>query len=171
MRKALAFLILATPMINAYAGYNFVVPARSIERIGVGRMEYIPGPNAESVEPFATAHEFCMQAATSALIQFDDVLRASARSAFPKSPVSSPQLPALKWAYATVLPLPAPFTSYRFPQNQCVRGYDAFKPALVALPTVEHLYSGVETCAMMHGYDHVDRHERCVEAIAEHLEQ
>lgn len=168
MRKYFAIVLLVAPVTDGFAQYYFSVPDRSTIRYGLS-IEVIPGP--DSVQPFAPAREFCTQAATSAVIRFDDDLRNDTLSAFPKSPITSPPLPKRPWAFATVLPVPAPWTSYRFPQNRCVRGYDSSgKAVLVALPSIERIYTALAICSRMHGIDRTASHATCIETIAEHLE-
>jgi hypothetical protein len=113
MKRCLAVLILAAPMLDASAGYYFSVPSRRPAPFGVGRMEIIPRPDTfESIE---AAREFCMLAATSALIRFGDGLQVSALSTLPESPIAPPILPKI---FPAVLPLKASQTVYQFPQNR-----------------------------------------------------
>jgi hypothetical protein len=165
MKQYLALFLLVAPLLDASAGYYFTVPSRSTTRFGLGRMELIPRPDIS--EPEATAHEFCTRAATSALIRFDDGLRMNALSTLPESPVAPPELTK---NFPDVLPLKASQTSYEFPQNRCVRGYDSSGPVLIDIPKFEDFFTGLMTCADMHGYDQVSQHAFCVEAIAEHRE-
>ena len=168
MKKYLMLLALVAPILDAFAGtgYFFSLTPPRTERWGMGRIEEFPHPSLD--ESDADAREYCVQAGAAELIRRDSALRANALAILPQSPIAPAVLQVI---YVAAPALKRTSTSYRFPQNQCVRGYADSKSVLASMIRFENLYAGFTTCSAMYGDDQVAHHALCIATVAEHLEQ
>ncbi|VWD55378.1 hypothetical protein [Burkholderia contaminans] len=164
MRKYLLLVVLVMYAFDASAQFPFSQPpffGQPKPRFGLGMIFSFPAPSPD--ESREDASEFCVQAAVSALMRFDDFLVASTSSILPGSPIAPQQLPKVFPAFPGVKHSP---TTYYLNRNRCVRGYEALKEVAVDMPTFEHLYAGLMQCEQIYGRERIANHALCVAAIA-----
>ncbi|MCA8039605.1 MULTISPECIES: hypothetical protein [Burkholderia] len=166
MRKYLLLWILVMHTVDVSAQFPFAQRpffGQPSFRFGLGMIFSFPAPSLD--ESPEAAYKYCMQAAVSALIRFDDFLVTSTSSILPSSPIAPQQLPRAFPMFPVLKHSPS---TYELERNQCVRGYDRLRAVMIDMPTIEHLYAGLSRCEQIYGRDQIADHALCVVAIAEH---